>query len=165
MERETSTDWLARTVQDTMSRLEKIKDIRDELTEISGEASSPGGEVRAVVAPSGMIRSLELGRTAYRLAPEDLADAIVATIHEAARNGAEALSATLQPIVGDRIDLTARLADYDTPDDQELDSARTSLREFSRENGNRQSTSGPRSPHSVRAAGSPQFGRENGGAR
>ncbi|KUL28849.1 YbaB/EbfC family nucleoid-associated protein [Actinoplanes awajinensis] len=137
MEREVPSDWLARTVRDTMSRLEKVNDMRDELSAISGEAESPGGEVRAVVAPSGMIRSLQLSRTAYRMPPEDLAETIVATIRRAAGDGAAALSAALQPIVGDRVNLAARLSDYDTPDEQVLDGARATLQEFTRETGGR----------------------------
>ena len=135
MEREAPGDWLARTMRDTQSRLEKISEMRDEIAGINGTAESPGGEVRVTAAPSGIIRTLELSRTAYRLPPEDLAELIVETIRRATADGAAALTEKLQPVAGDRVDIAARLRDFDGPDATTLDAARASLRNSAREMG------------------------------
>ncbi|GIF11670.1 YbaB/EbfC family nucleoid-associated protein [Actinoplanes teichomyceticus] len=133
MRREAPADWLARTVRDTMSRIDRINEARDRIAEISGAAESPGGEVRVVVTPAGLVRSLELSRTAYRLSPEVLADLIVETIRRAAADGASALTETLQPVAGADVDLQSRLQGYAGADEQTLNGARESLRAISRE--------------------------------
>jgi hypothetical protein len=132
MTREDPYKWFAKTVTDMQSRLGKIDELKDALTDVRGEAESPDGTIKAVVGPRGAITSLDIRRSAYRLSPAELSDTIIETIRVASVRAADNLADLLAPVMGNGETLRSRVAGQVDLHGSEIRQSLDTLRDTSR---------------------------------
>ncbi|SDC73446.1 YbaB/EbfC family nucleoid-associated protein [Actinokineospora iranica] len=80
----------------------KVAELRDKLADLRGQARNGDGAVEATVAPSGAVLDLRLGPGAMRYSHTQLQQEIMDTLRRATQQAAEALQATVEPVLGDR---------------------------------------------------------------
>lgn len=85
----------------TKRRKEALRAAREQALEVTGEASSPDGSVRATVDAGGMLTDLVLTAKALRTA--DLAGLITTVTQEAAGRARAAVRETYEPLRGEGI--------------------------------------------------------------
>ncbi|MFC6089466.1 YbaB/EbfC family nucleoid-associated protein [Saccharothrix lopnurensis] len=95
-----TTDHRARVdelLADYRRSREQLASVQRDLAGVTAAASSPGGEVTAVVDARGTLTDLELTDAAYRLRPPQLAQLVVRTAREAVALAAERTYRALGP--------------------------------------------------------------------
>ncbi|MFR9729561.1 YbaB/EbfC family nucleoid-associated protein [Saccharopolyspora sp. MS10] len=95
-------------IREMMARFEEQASaaarLKDEMGAVRGEARSQDGAVSATVAPSGAVLDLRLSPEAMRRSHSELQNSIMQTIRQATQQAAEAMNATVEPVLGDRAD-------------------------------------------------------------
>ncbi|SHG49765.1 YbaB/EbfC family nucleoid-associated protein [Streptoalloteichus hindustanus] len=89
---------------------------------VTGRASSADGAVTVVVAPGGMLRTVEIGPAAMAMGPEALAREVVELAGKATRNAAARMHASLRGVLDQSgvrglEELGLRPGEDDDPDD------------------------------------------------
>ncbi|GAA1277870.1 YbaB/EbfC family nucleoid-associated protein [Saccharothrix xinjiangensis] len=97
-----TTDHRARVdelLADYRRSRDQLASVQRDLARVSAAATSPGGEVTAVVDARGTLTDLELTADAYRLRPDRLAQLVVRTAREAVAKAAEHTYQALSPVL------------------------------------------------------------------
>jgi len=82
----------------TRRRKEALRAAKDQALEVTGEATSPDGSVRATVDAGGMLISLVLGAKALRRDPADLATLVTTVAQQAAAGARAAVREVYEPL-------------------------------------------------------------------
>ncbi|MFD7657235.1 YbaB/EbfC family nucleoid-associated protein [Actinosynnema sp. NPDC059797] len=97
-----TTDHRARVdelLADYRRSRDQLASVQRDLARVTAVATSPGGEVTAVVDARGTLTDLELTDDAYRLRPDRLAQLVVRTAREAVAKAAERTYQALSPVL------------------------------------------------------------------
>lgn len=90
-------------LEDLMKRsgaqLREMQANQSKMADVVGTAEGAEGRIKVTVRPGGRIESLELDPRALRLPSEDLAETIVATVHEASNNATEKIADLMESFI------------------------------------------------------------------
>ena len=88
-----------RAFQEQAARAGQLK---DQISQLRGQARSGDGAVTVSVAPSGAVLGLQLSPTAMKYSHTQLQQEILATIRAATQQAAQMLQDTVTPVLGDQ---------------------------------------------------------------
>lgn len=98
--RQSTYDWYQDMVRQTQRRLAALDEVNEDPERYNATHESAEGIV-ATMAPNGAPVALRLSRTAMRMGPEELAEAILAAQRAAAADAAERYTQALRDAVPD----------------------------------------------------------------
>ncbi|EIE97163.1 YbaB/EbfC family nucleoid-associated protein [Saccharomonospora glauca] len=98
-----SEERLEQALRSFQEQAKKAAELKEKLAELKGHARNSDGSVTVTVAPSGAVLGLQLSPMAMRRSHTQLQQEILATIRQATQQAAAAMQATVEPILGDKM--------------------------------------------------------------
>ncbi|MEU3862028.1 YbaB/EbfC family nucleoid-associated protein [Streptomyces sp. NPDC028722] len=87
------------------AQLAQVGELQRRMREVTGTATAKAQAMKVTVGPQGEVLSVEFPTGAYRnMAPKELADLVVSTVHEARGKATAALAEVMAPHLPDGID-------------------------------------------------------------
>jgi hypothetical protein len=93
--------WVEQYQREAAERLGQVQGLKEDLTNATGSAASPRGEVRLTVGPGGNLIDLEFGEKAAQIPPAELARLVLRTAQQAHHQAGQAMMQIMRPMIGD----------------------------------------------------------------
>lgn len=92
--------WVEQYQREAAERLGRAQGLKENLTNATGSAASPQGEVKLTVGPGGNLVDLEFSEKAGHLPPQELAKLVLRTAQQAHHLAGQAMLEIMQPVIG-----------------------------------------------------------------